>query len=608
MRRISPLAWVIVFVGLLLASIGVVYYMQSTGMAAGARSLRALSQTAVAGWVLFGLYRWRETPIVRKAAALIIGTVVAYLCHLFFLTFEMHNAAVITVGVYLMAVGFFIGLQVIRVLLSGGWPVMGVARTVLDEAIRMKVPLVLIILLLLLVPALPFVINQEDFLKYRIQSFLSWSMMVVAALLGLMTIFLSVGTITSELAHRQVYLTMSKPVSRLQYLAGKWIGIMALNLLLVAVSGGAIYLFTMMLSSQPGRDAYDKFAVEQQVLVARAGRNPTTGQPGLLQEQFSVRLARLREMDPVTYGEAGAPISSELREQLQKEVLNQWFAIGPLETQTYVFNNLQRAKELRQSLQLRIKPKASRETADGMISLLFRVNGRPFYVPRLADNNYHVIDIPADMVDDNGQLTIQVGNPGVGEDMYQGQPVPQTTITFNTKDGIEVLYRVGGFTGNLARAMTMLWVRLAFLTTLGLAAGTFLGFPVACLTCLLIGLTAVGSSYLAESLRFYAAFPNPEQPLWDRIIGVPILIWDKLQAGEPYTAFKIVIRLIGSAFMMIVPAFGQYNPTPLLSEGRLVSPGMLGQAVLRIGGLWTGGVALIALLIFRQRELARVTV
>ena len=174
--------------------------------------------------------------------------------------------------------------------------------------------------------------------------------------------------------------------------------------------------------------------------------------------------------------------------------------------------------------------------------------------------------------------------------------------------GIELLYRVGGFEGNLLRSLLMLWVRLGFLAMLALAAGAFLGFPVALLLCVLVYLAAAGSGFLTESLSYYATLPAASPTLRDQIAGVFVRVGELLGERDFYELFKLAIRLIGSAFGFLVPPFSDYNPTPLLVEGKQVSWAMLGKALLQITALWTTLAAVAAWLLFRRRELARVVV
>ena len=185
----------------------------------------------------------------------------------------------------------------------------------------------------------------------------------------------------------------------------------------------------------------------------------------------------------------------------------------------------------------------------------------------------------------------------------------QPSISFDAADGLELLYRVGGFEGNLARGMTMMWVRLLFLGALGLMAGVYLGFPTACLLALMVCIASVGSGYIAESLQGYASFGHlADASWWDQAGEVGKRFGDALAGDKPFDALKIVIRLVGSGFVLLVPKFGVYNPTPLLADGRWIPPRLLAEAALWVGVIWTGVVALIAYLVFRRRELARVTV
>ncbi len=59
-------------------------------------------------------------------------------------------------------------------------------------------------------------------------------------------------TVSSELDEKQAFLTLTKPVSRAGYLAGKWLGIMGLNVLLLAVSGVGVFAFVKVLASAAG--------------------------------------------------------------------------------------------------------------------------------------------------------------------------------------------------------------------------------------------------------------------------------------------------------------------------------------------------------------------
>jgi ABC-2 family transporter protein len=612
MRR-SWKMWLIVGLALVALTEGVGLLLAAQGSPGVAQIVRSVGRIAANAWVIYGLILWREVPWVRRFGFLLLGSAAFVMLILVLLAMGWTDMVTASVGAYAMAMTFYAGLWLIRILLSPGFAVFGVARTLVDESIRMKIALVFIIGVAILIAIFPFIIDQEDFLKYRITSFLTWSLMATSALLSLMTLFLAIGTITKEQAQRQIFLTLTKPVNRAEYLFGKWLGITLINLLLLTVAGAGIYSFTMLLEAQPARDATDRLSVESQVLVARQSVEPVPPDPAELQTLYHDLLQRLRDDDPERYGEPGDPpdkVSDADNADIQQKVMLKWFTIPNLSSKVYRFNGLEDAKRYPQPLQLRFKPKLAGSALNGFVYLGLRINGRPYYQPgittgqgllKLAENNFHVLNIDPNEIDEAGGLTIEIYNPKPG-----GRRQP--ALSFNPKDGVEVLYRVGEFEGNLVRTLGVIWMRLMFLAMLGLAAGAYLSFPVATMVCLLVYFTAAGNTYLAESMQYYAAFPKAAQPFFQKVLWLIARAMELVSTGKYYDLFKMVVKLIGSGFMLVTPSFADLNPTPLVSDGRLVPTGMVAHAVIWSAGVWTGFVGLIGWLIFRSRELARVTV
>ncbi len=605
--------WLIVLLALVALTEGIGLLLVAQGSDALGQVVRSLGRIVSNAWVIYGLIVWREVPWVRRFGVILLGTATVQLMALVFWAMGWTDMVIATAGTYAMALIFYAGLWLIRILLSPGVAMFGVARTLIDEAIRMKIALVFILGVAILIAVFPFIIDQDDFLKYRITSFLTWSLMATSALLSLMTLFLSIGTITKEQAQRQIFLTLTKPVNRAEYLLGKWLGISLLNLLLLSVAGSGIYAFTMLLEAQPAQDNTDRLAVQSQVLVARHWVEPTPPNPDELRQMYDDLLERARDEDPERYGKPGDPhdeVSPADRADLIQKVMLKWFSIPNQSTKTYRFSGLENATQYAQPLQLRFKPKLAGSSIEGFVFLGLRINGRPYTKPgittaqgllKLAENNFHVIDIDPRIIDERGGLDIEITNPTPGG-------VRQPVLNFNPKDGVELLYRVGGFENNLLRTLCVIWMRLIFLAMLGLAAGAYLSFPVASLVCMLVYFTAAGNAYLAESLQYYAAFPKDTLPFFDKILWLISRALGYISEGEYYDLFKMLIKLIASGFMLIVPSFGELNPTPLVSDGRLVPVEMVTRAVIWSGGVWTGMVGLIGWLIFRGRELARVTV
>ena len=604
--------WLTILIALAAAGAGIGYFLFAQGSTTAGRAVWIVALLAADAWVALGLWRWRDRAWVAKLGRLIVFWLVCGLILALLLALGFATAAIVVTAVLAMTTAFFLGLELLRLALSPGYATLGVARTLLDEAIRMKLGLVFVVMVILMVAVLPFTTGGETRLQYRLESFLTYALTVVSTLLAVMTILLAVRTVSSELQERQAFLTLTKPVGRLRYLAGKWLGIMALNLLLLAVSGIGVYAFVRVLERQPAMDALDRAAVQEQVLTARSEAKPQPVQPNGLATAFARRVEELRLREPEAFGRPGSPLTElpeERRSEIYGQVYRDWLTLGERDTTTYRFTGLSDAKDVAPTVQLRLKPKAAGAgTGDQRLQLYFRVNDRDYIdprtggeVPRIRDDTFHTFYIPTTEIRDDGTLDIAITNGG-------GDAPPQSTVSFNPTDGLELFYRVGGFGPNVFRGLAILWVRLGFLAMLGLAAATFLGFPVACLLCFLIYLTAVGSGYLAESLSSYAAMPTQQVDWWDSIWLVFAKFGQEVADGKYWDAFKLIVRLIGEAFTLVVPSFENYNPTPQVAYGRVVPWSSVGGALLKVGLFWTGVVALVAGFIFQRRELARVTV
>ena len=239
------------------------------------------------------------------------------------------------------------------------------------------------------------------------------------------------------------------------------------------------------------------------------------------------------------------------------------------------------------------------------------LNGRPYpieagdhHVPLdLADRNFHVIDLPVSAADARGNLEVRIANVN----LHNMRATFPSSVSFTPGKGLELLYQVGRFETNLARALLLIWVRLGFLAMLGLMAGSFLGFPVACLLCVMVYVASSANGFLVESMQYYVAFPTGGLSLWDRLLWVPAEFYRRLASGDAWAAMKIVVRLIGNTFVLMIPSLGDYSPVPLIADGRQIGNPILVAAVLRVGLIWTNLCALAAWVMFRSRELARVT-
>ena len=118
----------------------------------------------------------------------------------------------------------------------------------------------------------------------------------------------------------------------------------------------------------------------------------------------------------------------------------------------------------------------------------------------LAPDTFHEFQIPPNLFDTNGVLTIMVVNPN------------NTALLFPLEDGMEVLYPEGGFAVNFVRGLGIIFCWMALLAALGLAAASFLSFPVAAFFSLAMLVVILSSGTLADAVdraRSWAATRRP---------------------------------------------------------------------------------------------------
>lgn len=186
-------------------------------------------------------------------------------------------------------------LQVARLALSGSVPLLAIARNVLAESVRMKVSLIFIVILLLMLSVTPTVLDDAQPLRFRVQQWLTYGLGFSYAVLALLTVFFTVGTVAFEQRDKIIWQTMTKPVRPWEYVLGKWAGVMVLNLILLTVSASGVFMFTEYLRYQPaqGERAYmvdelgnptrlgsnnppseDRVLLENHILAARVSKQP----------------------------------------------------------------------------------------------------------------------------------------------------------------------------------------------------------------------------------------------------------------------------------------------------------------------------------------------
>ncbi len=504
------------------------------------------------------------------------------------------------VGIAALTASFTALMRLAGLALGGALPPLAIAKNVLDEAVRMKISVVFIVLIIFGLAALPGLLDKEAFLRYRVQSFLQYGTGGTFWLIAVLVLTFSVSSVAFEQRDKVIWQTMTKPVAAWQYIFGKWLGVVTLAAVLLAVSASGVFLFTEYLRAQPATgetEAYvsaregdiseDRFLLETQVLAARERRQPDLVEldqatlDANIEEGVQRELKQMRdsgERDAMILQNEQA-IRERYRVDLPKTFQAEYRRIDPGQGRLYRYSNLQGVREGTSPLMLKLKINAGSNSPDQLYKITVWVPGDGMRIVEMPLNQ--VVSMRPPMlptaVDANGVLEIGVYNA----DYSKNPPVANPEAIGFPPDGLELSYSNGGYRANFFRCIGTLWVKLAFLSMLAICASTFLSFPVACLVAFTVFIAAEGSEFILGALEGYQT---------------------ETRQGETIifnTAVSHIASVVGRAFKV----YADLQPTERLVEGLRLSWSQvaLGTTVLSVA---TAALFVAATLIFRRRELA----
>jgi hypothetical protein len=452
-------------------------------------------------------------------------------------------------------------------------PLLAIAWLTWKAAFRFRLFLVVAVLLLGSVVGLPLLIKDDGTARGFTQIVLTYTLSTITALLGLSTLWLACGTLARDIEDCTLQVVAIKPIARWQIWLGKWLGIMCLNAALLTLSGASV--FGLMQWRAARLPADQQKILRSEVLVARGSAKPTSKDKEIEAETDRLLRERMQKNPDIKANIA------EVRKQILEQVKAEYQIVPP----GYVCEwpiDLGSAKNIvpGQMVYLRIKFNAADRSTSGTFNGQFRV-GVPRKTPlwhsevmSLAPDTFHEFEVPA-YCDDKGVLTVAFANAN------------NTTLLFPLEDGVEMLYRQGGFGLNFLRGLGIIFCWMALLATLGLAAASFLSFPVAAFLSLAVLTLALCSGTISKAvsegtLMGYNSETGRTGHSPIDYIAIPV--------------FRGVLELINLA--------KNFSPIDSLSTGRSISWGDLARAFGQIVVLLAGGIGLFGIIVFSRRELA----
>lgn len=448
-----------------------------------------------------------------------------------------------------------------------------IAWLTVKAALRFRLVLVLAVLLIGSVVALPLVIKDDGTARGFTQIILTYTLSTITGLLGFSTLWLACGTLARDIEEAQIQVVAVKPIARWQIWLGKWLGIVALNGVLLAVSTGAV--FALMQWRAQRLPPEQQTILRNEVMVARGSvREELPDFEPMVEQELRRRIEASKT--PLTDLEY-------MRKQISEQIKAVHQVIRPGYGRQWAFELGKDLEALRDQpffirTRFNVAQVGSTQNYLGIWEVGDPATGRPVYETNMtmAAETFYEIPIPPNLFNNDGVLLVRFLNQN------------ETALLFTVEDGIEVLYRQSGFGINFVRGVIILFLWLGLLAALGLAASTFLSFPVAAFVSLAVLIVCFSSGIIALVLEQGTVFEvNHDTGVADEkrtldYVALPV--------------FKVMLAVIN-----MVRGF---SPIDSLSTGRSITWEQIGLAVAQIGVIASGILALIGISVFSRRELA----
>lgn len=451
--------------------------------------------------------------------------------------------------------------------------VLAIATLATRAAVRSRVVLCLLALLALTVIGLPLTVKGDGTIEGYVQVLLSYTLGFSTLLLAVSTLWAGCAAVSAEIAGRQLQLVAVKPVSRPAIWLGKWLGLLAVNTLLLAAVGLTTFGL-LQWNTRPGQlKPGEAEKLHQQVLVARRRIMP---QPVQVEQEARALLQERMERNQLAPGTNPEDALNALRKNLQIRA----FSVAPAGSVGWTFDL---PAQTRGAGDLALEYKFASSLVEAVRVegqwRLEAVTGETRWSSNLTAvaNAAQSVRLPAGLLDGEQQARLTFVN----------RDPRALTLIFDVDHAPRLLVPAGGFAGNFVRALLLLWVRLAFLSAIGLTAGSLFSMPVATFFALYAVVLLQAGGYV-ESLS-------------QQRILVP---WRDVAAAPTPGLLDDLLRGFYQFLSVLLQPLRDPDPLSRLAAGELIDWLWVGRVFLMKVIVYSGALALVAGAVLNRRELA----
>lgn len=366
--------------------------------------------------------------------------------------------------------------------------ILAIAYTSARNALRSKVSAALALLMFTAILLLPLLIQSDGSIEGYVRILLQYTLGCVTAALSVASLWAGCAAVSTELRDRQMHLLAVKPVPRAAVWLGKWIGLLAVNAILLIPAGTVTYL-VLQWNTRPGAiSEADRTVLEEQLLTARTP-------------------VKAANFDPTRPATVAAGESAVFRFELPEK------------------RRTGRPLHLRYQL---VSSAMMTPAAD-----VIWQGKKLEHDTRVSMNRIMTLTVPESEIENNRvELT------------FTSHADEGTTLLFTPEQPPELLYTSGGFSANYLKALLMIYAHLAFMAAVGVTFGTLFTLPVA-VCCAGWLLMLLASATLLQELATETAQP-------DESLAGAALLWHRVSAAYYGLLYKIIEPLKNSAPLQLV--------------------------------------------------------